>query len=427
MTELSTRDLPARRGGLILQILLPMGTGYFLSYFFRNVNGPIAGELIRETGIGAGGLGLLTGLYFAAFTLSQLPLGNALDKFGPRRVQATLLAVAALGALVFSLATDGATLAVGRFLIGLGTAGCLMAGLKATMQWSGGGGAQAKSALSAVNGIFMMFGGVGAMAATVPMSSMVALIGWRATFQVLAAAALLLALVTLVLVPEAARVSGPAARRKASLAGHPANGMLWALAPMSALTFGTVSAFQGLWASRWFSDVGHLPPDQIALQLLVMAATLTLGAPLMGFAAAKLRGRIDAAALAIATAITLVVVEALICARMPLSDLVLWPALSVLGAVSVASYGVLSDFYPAELIGRANAVLNTWHTASAFAMQFAIGLVVNLWPAEGGAYPVAAYQSAFVLIMACQVVAIAMFAAKRTAAAAQQTSVQEAV
>jgi MFS family permease len=432
MSDIVETAPSAPRTGLIPSILLPMGAGYFLSYFFRNANGPIGGDLMRDTGIDANRLGLLTGCYFAAFTLSQLPLGRALDVFGPRRVQAALLSVAALGALVFSMAGDGLSLAVGRFLIGLGTAGCLTAGLKATMLWFDRPDRQAadnKAGLSAVNGIFMMFGGFGAAAATVPMSWLVGTLGWRAAFRALAVAAALLAGLTLAFVPGTPKAVGKPTRRGASLAGHPANELLWTFAPMSALTFGAASAFQGLWASRWFGDVEHLPPDRIAGRLLAMAAALTIGAPLLGAIATKLRTRIDTSALAIGTAVALVIVEALICARPPvlepLSSLILWPLLSLFGAIAVLSYGVLADFYPAELIGRANAVLNMWHTGTTFAAQYAIGMVVSWWPAVDGAYPTSAYQSAFAVMMACQVAAIALFTAKRLVVAARRAEVPE--
>lgn len=123
----------------ILSILLPMSAGYFLSYFYRNVNGPIAPDLIRETGADAALLGLLTGIFFAAVVPSQIPLGAALDRFGPRRVQSILLAIAAIGAAVFAMAHSTSGLAAGRFLIGLGMAASLNSGLKATMLWAGPG------------------------------------------------------------------------------------------------------------------------------------------------------------------------------------------------------------------------------------------------------------------------------------------------
>ena len=48
---------------------------------------------MREFGLAPSDLGLLTSAYFLAFGLAQLPVGVLLDRYGPRRVVATLLCV----------------------------------------------------------------------------------------------------------------------------------------------------------------------------------------------------------------------------------------------------------------------------------------------------------------------------------------------
>ena len=84
----------------------------------------ISGEEVvhAELGLRAAQLGLLTSAYLLAFALFQLPLGVLLGRFGPRRVQAALLACAAAGSLLFAIGQGMATLALARALIGLGFA-----------------------------------------------------------------------------------------------------------------------------------------------------------------------------------------------------------------------------------------------------------------------------------------------------------------
>ena len=83
---------------IVLVVFLPFGCGYYLSYLFRTVNAVISENLTNELGIGPANLGLLTSIYLIAFASSQYPLGVALDRYGPRRVNAFLLLVAAAGA-----------------------------------------------------------------------------------------------------------------------------------------------------------------------------------------------------------------------------------------------------------------------------------------------------------------------------------------
>jgi sugar phosphate permease len=85
-----------------LLVFLPFAGGYFLSYVYRTINAVICTELSTGMHLRASDLGLLTALYFLSFAAMQLPVGIALDRYGPRRVQATLLLVAAIGAGIFS-------------------------------------------------------------------------------------------------------------------------------------------------------------------------------------------------------------------------------------------------------------------------------------------------------------------------------------
>ena len=101
---MSHENLAPRR--LAAVVLLPFGLAYFLSYGLRNINALIAGTLMTELDIGASQLGLLTGVLFLAMAVVQLPLGVALDRYGPRRVQSVLLLFVAVGAVITSMASS---------------------------------------------------------------------------------------------------------------------------------------------------------------------------------------------------------------------------------------------------------------------------------------------------------------------------------
>src|SRR5579872_1464227 len=104
---------------LLLRIFLPFAFAYFLSYIFRGVNAVIFPYLENDIGITAADLGLLTSAFFLFFALAQLVLGVALDRYGPRKMQVMLLAVAALGSVLFGISRSFGELMVARVLIGL--------------------------------------------------------------------------------------------------------------------------------------------------------------------------------------------------------------------------------------------------------------------------------------------------------------------
>ena len=82
-----------------LRIFLPFAFGYYLSYLLRTVNAVISPVLTAELNLSAAHLGLLSSTYFLSFALAQLPLGIALDRYGPRRVEAALMLPAASSAV----------------------------------------------------------------------------------------------------------------------------------------------------------------------------------------------------------------------------------------------------------------------------------------------------------------------------------------
>ena len=156
-----------------LRLFLPFAAGYFLSYLYRTANAVIGPVLARDLGLGDNALGLLTSTYFLAFGAAQLPLGMLLDRFGPRRVEAALLLIAAAGAAVFAWSDTLAGLAVGRALIGLGVSACLMASFKAFSQWF------PPERQASLTGWIMASGGLGALAAAKPLELALGFAGWR--------------------------------------------------------------------------------------------------------------------------------------------------------------------------------------------------------------------------------------------------------
>ena len=147
---------------LLAAVWVPFACGYFLSYAFRTINAIISQDLVRDLGLAPGQLGLLTAAYFFTFALAQIPLGVLLDRFGPRRIETVLLLIAAAGAGIFSAAQGIELLVLARALIGVGVSACLMAAIKAFVQWF------PLSRLATANGWLLACGGLGALSASKP-------------------------------------------------------------------------------------------------------------------------------------------------------------------------------------------------------------------------------------------------------------------
>src|SRR5438132_10831118 len=77
---------------------------YIVSQFFRNTIAVIAPDLAAELHLAPVAMGLLASAFFFAFAAAQVPLGVALDWFGPKRCILVCVAIMVVGTVVFSCA-----------------------------------------------------------------------------------------------------------------------------------------------------------------------------------------------------------------------------------------------------------------------------------------------------------------------------------
>src|SRR5215469_11605355 len=180
----------------------PLIFGCFLSVLFQGIDSIVADDLMTDLAIGEGTLGILTAAFRLAFAACLLPSGIAIDRFGPRIVQSVMMGVTALGALMFGLSTGPFGLMIGRTLLGVGSASALLAGMKAVVTWF------PRERLGLVTGCLITVAGLGALAMADPAALFVRAYGWRALFILLAALATLCAILTVLLVPTPAAVTG---------------------------------------------------------------------------------------------------------------------------------------------------------------------------------------------------------------------------
>jgi predicted MFS family arabinose efflux permease len=392
---------------LVLTVLAPFAAGFFLSYLFRSVNAVVGPRLAAEIGLSAAGLGLLTSAYLFAFAAFQLPLGVLLDRFGPRRVQAALLACAALGSLLFAAGADLATLTAARALIGLGFAGGLMSGFKAVVLWV----PEARRALA--NAAVMSFGALGILVATLPVELAIQAIGWRAVFVSLAAVTAAVAILILLAVPERGETRAPEGLRTqiAALARILGDRIFWRLAPLVTATAGTHIAIQTLWAGPWLRDVAGLDRIGVANHLMAMAIGFLAGILLSGAVADWLvRRGVDLLTVMLGFLAVFLLAELALVLEWTALTLPLWVLFGMTGQVAILAYPWLSSHYGAALSGRANTAMNLLIFAVAFAVQYAIGGVIDLFPeTAGGGYSRQGYQVGFGAFLTVQLLALGWY------------------
>jgi len=395
--------MPRVHPRLVLVVFCPFAAGFYLSYFFRNVNAVISRDLARDFDLSSADLGFLTATYLLAFAAFQLPLGVLLDRYGPRRVLAALLCIAGTGALVFALAQDFVMLSIGRALIGLGVSGCLMGAIKAFTLWF------PLSRLATLNGLYLAIGGLGGLSATAPVEAFIGPFGWRALFIVLAAASVSAAALIFFVVPEKP-LPGRGQTLRAQIAGFGrifASVPFWRIALPLVICHAVYQALQGLWLAPWLYDIAGYERPAVAAALLIAAIAYTAGSVFFGVSSDRLASagvsRMTTYKVGIATSLAMFALLAAGTTTGLAAILAVYAFTSI--SVSLA-YALMTPLFPPAMTGRVITASNVMMFGTSFLFQWGIGAMLRLFPEADGRYPAESYAVAFWSLAALQLATI---------------------
>jgi len=391
-----------------LLIFSAFALAFFMSYGLRAINAVLAPDLVAEFSLSAGDLGAMSSAYFVAFSAMQLPLGIWLDRYGSRRVEASLLLVAALGCACFALGDKVIHLWLGRALIGIGMAACLMAALKAFRFWFAAHWQQRLAAW------ILVCGTSGALVSTVPVSMLAQAFGWRICF-VLAAGLLLACSVYLWLAlprDEEEAASKQAAAARPDGARDPgyrqifASRFLRGAMPSLVLFQGGFLALQTLWAGPWMTQVLKLNANDTAQALMLFNAALLLGFLWLGWAAPKIaaRGWDGPKVMRLAALLTLLTEAAMIYFLQSWAW-VFWLLLAASSTMFTLLQTEIALSFPARLSGRAYTGTNLLLFGGTFALQSGFGGLVDL-AAAFGYEGVKSFQAALLALMLIQILSL---------------------
>jgi len=394
---------------IFLRVTLPLAGMNFLTQASRAVLSVVGPVLAVQYRLSASELGLLSAVMFGAYCLWQLPVGLLLDLYGPRRVQACMGVTAAAGFAGFALADGMTGFMLARALTGIGVAAGLMAVLKANSQWF------ERHQVAGMTGLAMVVGGAGGLAVTAPANALLPLIGWRGVFWALAALALAMAAWCWASVREPPRQGDPMRRRSlgeevAVIGAIYGNRRFWRFAPAVTLLTVINFTYQGLWAGPWLRDVAGLDGGARAATLFCFALGLMSGSFTNGLLASRLQARgFSPMTMPFVSAFGLIAVQiALLTGPTDrVAVTVLWALFPFFASAGPAGYAAIAQIFPVEQTGRVATAINAATLAGAFALQTAVGHILDLWPrTAAGGWDKAGYGWALALSLALQGVAL---------------------
>jgi predicted MFS family arabinose efflux permease len=373
---------------------------YVLSQFYRAFLAVLAPTLQAELGVGADGLAAVSGIWFLTFAAMQLPVGMALDRWGPRWTAAILLAAGGGGgALVFAGATGQTDLMVAMGLIGIGCSPVLMASYYLIAR------NLTPARFGTVAGAVLGVGLLGNVLSASPLALAVAWMGWRAALVALAVVTLAAAGLIALVVRDPPRVT--AAHGAGSLRGLFAMPALWPIMVMMAVCYMPVAALRGFWLGPFYAQVIGADAAAIGQVALWMGLAMVAGSLAMG-PLERLTGTRKWLVLAVNLGVGLAVLALwAVGARGGAVTAGLFVAVGLLGGsfAMVLAHG--RAFIPAHLTGRGVTLLNMCGIASVGLAQVVTGRLFAAWPGDpAGGFAAVFLAIAVVTLAGCAVYAL---------------------
>ncbi|PZO68331.1 MAG: MFS transporter [Paracoccus denitrificans] len=391
--------------GFMTTGVLSLVLGYVLSQFYRGFLTVLSGPLADQIGAQPGDLALASGTWFLVFAAMQLPIGWALDTYGPRRTVAGLLGVfGSAGAAVFAMAQEPWHLVAAMALIGVGCAP-IMVGAYYIFAHN-----YPRSQFGMLAGTIVGLGSAGDLLGASPLVWISHAIGWRATLWMMAGLTMAVALTILTAVRDPAPTHSTKARPdapRASLGQVLRLRALWPLLPLCLIVYAAPAAIRGLWAGPYLTEVfradtltvGH---SALAMGVAMIVANLFVG-PTVGLIGSVRRATLitgGAGAVALAGL-----------AAFPGSSVATGTALLALLALSGGSFALTMAhgraFLPPHLVGRGMTFLNMISMGGVGLMQF-ISRPYYAWAAEGRS-PEQTFALVFLLFLVPLVIGIGVY------------------
>jgi len=393
-----------------LRVFLCFAFAYFMSYAFRTINVVIAPDLVKDLGLNNADLGLLSSAYFIGFGATQIPLGLALDRFGPRITEAWVMILAVIGALIFAIAEDFTTLVMARVLIGMGVSACLMAAFSGFRAW------YAPSQQGQLASAMLVCGTSGALASTWPVHLVTPYIGWRGVFLVMAALSFLAILILYFGLPvkKSNPTDKPIQTSSVTLSWQSyrpilTNSFFWRILPLGTFCYGGFIAVQTLWFGPWLIEVMDYPATTAAQIVFGFNVVLLLAYLFNTWVLPKLARRgIDTMRYMTWTVGMSMIMQAGAYFWQTSLVWVWWFLFAITCASFVLAQSIIVLYFPKHYSGRVSTTYNLTLYIGAFIVQWGIGHMLDLGIALGW-NKTSAYDLALAVFLAIQILGFIWF------------------
>jgi MFS family permease len=253
-------------------------------------------DLMQGLHINAYQFGTLAAFYYYAYTPMQIPVGILYDRFGTRIVQFFACTIATLGVGLFISADTYFAAALGRFLIGLGTAFAYIGVLKLASVWL------PPSRFAMIAGLTTAFGMVSAICSDKFLTQFVLSVGYKNALHIAFFIGLSLSFVILFFSRSRPKIALPHQpyhkhipmsfmQLLNALRLVLTNPQMWIIGLIGCLFYLPASVFLDLWGIPYLKTVYHFTAEQAEFCIRWVFIGWIISGPTIGIISEKIKRR----------------------------------------------------------------------------------------------------------------------------------------
>lgn len=405
-----------------------MGRAYFIlfiscmvfisSYFLRVFSGVLAPDIAADLAISVTQVGVFSSATMLAYGLMQLPSGILADAIGPKKTIVFLSTLAGFCTLLFAFSSNMDVMIGARFATGIGLAVTvpLMAMLARTFP---------REMYARATSVLFASAGLGGVIAATPLVALSSAITWRYALAIFGVISLLMALFTIIAVPNMNPNTGDGVKKEISLKKILmgifevlTTKSFWPVTIWLMTCSGTYFGLMSFWWSPYFIQGYGFSTEDLGIILLIVAGT-SIVLPMIGASLSDLVFKARKKPLFIFTSIGLIgtIVMTLSTGKVSL-PIVIAQVLFIqagLGCAAPLVFSMIKETFPMRLMGTATGCMNMSYPIWSAFMLFLLPKLLNSKLPEGIAavdIPLAVYADAhtfaYYLVVANMLVAFAM-------------------
>ncbi len=260
-----------------LMWLLPLS---FFTYQFilRLFPSLVMQKLMEKFTIDATAFGFLASAYYYGYSLMQIPLAMAIDRYGPRYVILLCVTVCASANYTFGYTDNWYLLLLSRFLIGAASGVAFIGTSKVISEWF------PKSHYSKMVGFTFTIGLMGAVYGGKPLSKIISLYDWQEVVFILSMIALFLTILIylfLRLPQNSQNVDEEQKLKFGDFKNLLSSSKIWFLALANFLMVGALEGFADIWGVNYLMTVYQYSKDDSAQMCSLIFIGMIFGSPLI--------------------------------------------------------------------------------------------------------------------------------------------------